>query len=278
MGRPAKSTDSPANEFKRFGAALRMLRHEAGVGLRSLAKQVGVSSAYLSRVETGRDPPPTPERLEAIGAALDVPAAVLVDLAGRTGAALDGYVARVPAAGALFLDIARRDLDAQQIARLAAFVRDEQAPSTAPAVGLLELLRPARIRLHVPGRQLGDLIDAGARLCARDVDSVSAAQLAAQLHARESEASTALGKGVAVPHAVIEGARASAALLIPARSLRTNTPDAAPVRAVFVLVCGDREQHLQLLAAVARLASHNAATELAGARTARQARQILARC
>ena len=53
-----------------FGAALRLLRVDAGVTLRALAERVGVSSAYLSRVENGHDAVPTPDRLADIAAAL----------------------------------------------------------------------------------------------------------------------------------------------------------------------------------------------------------------
>ena len=43
-----------------LGATLRLLRVEAGLSLRELAARVGVSTAYLSRVENGHDAAPTP--------------------------------------------------------------------------------------------------------------------------------------------------------------------------------------------------------------------------
>lgn len=43
-----------------LGATLRLLRTDAGLSLRDLARRIGVSSAYLSRVENGVDAPPRP--------------------------------------------------------------------------------------------------------------------------------------------------------------------------------------------------------------------------
>ena len=60
-----------------LGGTLRRLRLESGISLRDLARRLGVSSAYLSRVEHGLDAVPTPERLEAMAEELGVPAAML---------------------------------------------------------------------------------------------------------------------------------------------------------------------------------------------------------
>ena len=59
-----------------FGAALRLLRVDAGISLRGLAEEVGVSSAYLSRVENGHDAPPTADRLVALAEAIGIPASL----------------------------------------------------------------------------------------------------------------------------------------------------------------------------------------------------------
>ena len=108
-----------------FGATLRMLRLDAGIGLRELAARIGVSSAYLSRVEHGRDPAPTPDRLATIADALQMPRALLFDLAQQTGPAVSGYLERAPEAGLLMLEIARRNLGRSEIARIKAFIDAE---------------------------------------------------------------------------------------------------------------------------------------------------------
>ena len=46
---------------KSFGSTLRNLRRQQGLGLRMAAEELGVSAAYLSRIEQGKEPPPRPE-------------------------------------------------------------------------------------------------------------------------------------------------------------------------------------------------------------------------
>jgi nitrogen PTS system EIIA component len=72
---------------------------------------------------------------------------------------------------------------------------------------------------------------------------------------------------VAVPHAVIEGARPSAVLATLARPLRSETPDDAPLRLVVVLVGNERgRRYLERLAQVARLATDDVVERLCAAR------------
>lgn len=262
-----------------FGATLRLLRLEAGLGLRELARQVGVSGAYLSRVETGRDPAPTAERLAAIADALDVPPETLMGAAHRTGGAVADYLERVPAANALFLDIARRDLGAQQIARVSEFIASEFAlPARASGPALSRLIGPRRIRLGLACRDLGEVIDVGASMCVPARAQGRAAALAALMRDREAEASTAIGNGFAVPHAIIEGARPVAALITPARALSEPTPDGKPIAVAIVLVSGDRRGHLETLARIARLASYEAAGALPYCTTPGAVLALLRRC
>src|SRR5262245_42662108 len=108
-----------------FGATLRLLRIDAGLSLRELAQRVGVSSAYLSRVENGQDGVPTADRLAAIARALGVPTALLLELGHQVGSFVSSYLERVPAASVLFLEVARRNLSAVQVARIKAFVDAE---------------------------------------------------------------------------------------------------------------------------------------------------------
>ena len=49
-----------------FGERLRDLRRERGVTLKDLSEALGVSQAYLSALETGRRPRPTPARVDQI--------------------------------------------------------------------------------------------------------------------------------------------------------------------------------------------------------------------
>ena len=46
---------------KSFGKTLRKLRREQRIGLRMAAEELGVSAAYLSRIEHDKESPPRPQ-------------------------------------------------------------------------------------------------------------------------------------------------------------------------------------------------------------------------
>jgi PTS system nitrogen regulatory IIA component len=264
-----------------FGATLRLLRLESGISLRALAQRVGVSGAYLSRVENGHDPAPTADRLVAIADAIGVPAPVLLDLAQQTGSAVSGYLQRVPAASSLFLDIAQRELASAQIARIKAFIDQEfplrrgaGKPGPGP-IRLRDLLTPSRVVLRLACSQLEDLIDvAVARLPA--VPGLDPHQVAARIWAREQEAPSVLGGGFAVPHGLVSGAPLAAALVTLARPLAMDTPDRQPVSIALVVMWGESgKQNLDLIARVARLAGAEVSEELRGATTAARALAVI---
>jgi PTS system nitrogen regulatory IIA component len=244
-----------------FGATLRLLRRDAGLSLRSLATRIGVSSAYLSRVEHGLDAIPTPERLDAIAGALGLPPALLIELAHR----VEPFVARslddVPAAGALFLEIAQRRLTGPEVARVKAFVEREfpERAGTAPArtTRLVPLLTPDRVVQKLECSELEDAIDVAASRIAATTGAFDAHALAAEMIAREREGPSAIGHGFVVPHVVRGGAQDVAAVVTLATPLRdVDTPDGAPLVVLVALVLGgDVPSQLAHLAQVARLAS-----------------------
>jgi nitrogen PTS system EIIA component len=249
-----------------FGTALRLLRLDTGLSLRDLARQIGVSSAYLSRVEHGHDPAPTPDRLVAIARALDLPPFLLVELADQTSPLVSSYMSRVPSAAALFLDIARRDLSSGEVARLRALVEREFPRARATrrrAVRLGSWLSPDRLVLGLACSGMDDVVEiAAARFGLRDGAATRA--VAAQILAREGEAPSLLGSGVAVPHALGSHLPRAAALVTLARPLRQPTPDGEPVRLAVVMAGSAGARTIELLAHVARLAARGLADELCG--------------
>src|SRR5688572_10745331 len=131
-----------------FGAALRLLRMGAGFTIRDLAEKIGVSSVYLSRVEHGHDAPPTPDRLAEIARVLRLPPDLLIELSDNVAPVVARYLARVPAANALFVEIARRDLSPAQVAHLKSVLdRDFPAAQRAKRVSLplSALITPDRV-------------------------------------------------------------------------------------------------------------------------------------
>ena len=63
---------------KRFAVRLRMLRMKKGLTQDALAKKVGVTRAYLARLEMGRHDPPL-SRLRKLAKALGVPVTELLE-------------------------------------------------------------------------------------------------------------------------------------------------------------------------------------------------------
>lgn len=239
-----------------FGATLRLLRVDAGISLRALAQAIGVSSAYLSRVENGHDQAPTTDRLIEIARALELPPTLLVELAQRVTPFVGRYLEEVPSASYLFLDIARRKLNAAQLARVQAFIEAEFPTHGArgPAPRLGDALAPERVILKLSCGHLRDAIDLAATRLARAAPGWTAARIAAEIDRREREASTSVGNGLAIPHAVAPGSEPAAALVTLARPLAAPTPDEVPLQLLIVLVGGGRAP-LELLVRAARLAT-----------------------
>lgn len=260
-----------------IGSTLKLLRVDAGMSLRTLARQVGVSSAYLSRVENGHDPAPTPERLAAIADALKLPPQMLVELAHQTAPALADYLERVPAAHAFFLEVARRGLDAAQLARLRAFMDTELRSADEPAaLATLSSLIGDRIALNFTCKHLDEVISAGAKRLT--TSPIAARAVAKRIHEREAASPTVLGAGVAVPHAIVPNMRTAVVLVTLRRPLRLPSPDQIPVDVVVVLVSGSSgQEHLEALAQIARLANHDLAKQLRGATSVADAQSVLRR-
>jgi len=249
-----------------LGATLRLFRLESGLSLRDLARRLGVSSTYLSRVENGIDAPPTSTRLEDMARELGVPPTLLIELSHRVSPLLVDYVAREPDAGSLFLEIAHRRLNRDQLAELRAVVEARfpgRRKSVAPYGRLTELLTRDRILVQLRCADLEDVFDVAVERLATGTTADPATVVAALLR-REAVVSSSIGRGVAVPCAYVDGGSPGAALVTLARPLRLATPDGEAIRLVILLWgsthAGDR---LPGLASIARLSSRGLADHLA---------------
>ncbi|WP_342377938.1 helix-turn-helix domain-containing protein [Myxococcus stipitatus] len=262
-----------------LGATLRLLRVDAGLSLRDLARRIGVSSAYLSRVENGVDAPPTVERLTAIARELDVPPALLMDVANRVSPYVAEYLEDVPGSGTLFLELARRRLTGAQLARVRDFLDAEfpvrgGAHGDAPVPALAPLLAPERVMLQVSCGGWEDVVDVVAGRLAAALPGVDAARLVEGLSQLDGLSSCSVGGGVAVPHVFLPGVPSVVALVTLAKGLRVDTPDGRPLRLVVAAVDGERGRaRLIRMAHVARLAARGLAERLD---EARQPAQVLA--
>ena len=249
-----------------FGATLRLVRVDTGVSLRDLARRIGVSTAYLSRVEHGHDAAPTPDRLVAIARALDLPPLLLVELAGQAGPMVSSYMARTPAAASLFFDLARRDLSNAEVSRLSALVEREFPTDRAErrrAVRLGPLLGADRVVIDLVCDDMTDVVEiAVGRFGLRD--GAAARAVADQILARERETPSRLGSGVALPHALGSHLPSAASLVALRRPLGEDTPYRRPVELVVVMTGPAGPRSLELLVHVAHLAGRGLADDLRG--------------
>ena len=70
--------------MKNFGETIRDLRVAQDLGLRETATKVGISPAYLSRIERGKERPPRPEAIKELARVLAADPDVLFRLSSST--------------------------------------------------------------------------------------------------------------------------------------------------------------------------------------------------
>lgn len=252
-----------------FGSTLRLLRVEAGFSLRDLGERLGVSNAYLSRVENGHDAAPTPDRLVAIARTFGLPPTLLIELADRTKPLAADYLDGVPAARELLLDIVRRKLGPIDIARIRAFV-DREFPmqdARRRASHVARMFEPSRVVVGIACADLEDIVDVAAtRLSEGRFDAVA---IARAIMARERSAPSALGGGLSIPHAALPHVAPRAVVVTLRKPLKVETPDGQPLRVVIVHVQPSESNaatRLANLADLARLAEPSRVQKIAAAR------------
>src|ERR1700704_3879494 len=100
---------------ERFGAFVRREREAKEIGLREMAKMIGVSPTYLSKVERDEFPPPAEDKVRKIAGIIGHDADELLALAGRVASEL---IRERPREMADFLRAAK-GLTAEDMARFA---------------------------------------------------------------------------------------------------------------------------------------------------------------
>lgn len=250
-----------------FGQLLRVLRTESGLGLRELARRIGISPSYLSLVENGKMGPPSSERITQIAGILHVSPSVLMNIAGIVDPQVLDFLCTTPEAGALLRATMRAGLSGAELGALARLLRENgrtvierlladapplepRASATVQAALDALLLLPA---LYCTTRD--ELFGALAEAVTAAHPQLAAPSIITALEEREAQASTALGGGVALPHARLPGldgaivalARCPDGLRYPARPTETVT-------IVFLLLSAeDAPLHLELLSQIAEL-------------------------
>lgn len=108
-----------------FGPTVRALRQEKGIGLRELARRVGMSPTYLTQIEKDECPVPE-ERVVAFARALEQDADEFLALAGRVASDVDEIIRSRPRATANFLRVASR-LSDEEWAQLTQQIQEKQS-------------------------------------------------------------------------------------------------------------------------------------------------------
>ena len=100
-----------------FGAFIRRERLAREIGLRQMAKMIGVSPTYLSKVERAQDAAPAEDRVRAIAQILECDPDELLAMAGRVPSDLTEIIKRQPVEVSALLRTVK-GLHAEDIARL----------------------------------------------------------------------------------------------------------------------------------------------------------------
>jgi transcriptional regulator with XRE-family HTH domain len=103
---------------EKFGEFVRRERVAKEIGLREMAKMIGVSPTYLSKIERDEFRPPVEDKVRAIAKIINCDADELLARAGRVSSDLSDIIKRRPIELAALLRTTN-GLDAADIARLA---------------------------------------------------------------------------------------------------------------------------------------------------------------
>ena len=102
---------------EKFGTFIRREREGKEIGLREMAKMIGVSPTYMSKVERDEFPPPAEDKVRAIANIIRCDVDELLALAGRVPSDVANIIKRQPVELAALLRTAN-GMSAEQIARL----------------------------------------------------------------------------------------------------------------------------------------------------------------
>jgi PTS system nitrogen regulatory IIA component len=119
-------------------------------------------------------------------------------------------------------------------------------------------LQPEHILLDIEAADRAEALDAAAAIVGR-THAVDPVPIRHALERREQTGSTAMGGGFAIPHARVRAIEQPLTLFMRLkRAIAFGAPDGRPVSQLLVILVpteGSRDDHLALLAAVARLFS-----------------------
>ena len=264
-----------------FGQTLRVLRTTAGLSLRQLARQIEVSPAYLSQVETGKVPPPQPSRIQAIETSLGVPEGYLLSSTDRLDASISELLHDAPVVIDFLRTAMQAGLEPSDFQDMIELLNARGAVGLRLALGqkprlqlsgdsetdirhLSDYLIEERIMRLKGAADKDSLFDELASRAAEQVPGLNRETVCQELWSAEREASTGIGSGIAVPHLTHSTVQHTVVLLaVLEQGVDYGAIDSEPVDICFLLLAPDwgRKEHLELLARIAQVCSHPSFTQ-----------------
>ncbi len=119
----------------KFGAYVRQERERREIGLREMAKKIGVSPTYLSKVERDEFPPAAEDKVRKIAEIFDIDVDELLALAGKVSSDLTEIIREHPRELAALLRTTR-GMTADDVVRLA---HEAECLTSAP-LGRIEVI------------------------------------------------------------------------------------------------------------------------------------------
>ncbi|HEU4928576.1 MAG TPA: PTS sugar transporter subunit IIA [Candidatus Krumholzibacteria bacterium] len=250
-----------------FGPTIRLLRQAKGISLREMARQLGVSPAFLSQIEAGRQHKIPRARIVQVAEMLGVSDGYLLGTAKQVHPDLMKFLSETPEAAEFMVTAMRSGMIAQDFTNLREIVLDKKLRAGVKPVSKK---KPA-VTHNLDGYVDASLCLAGvavqnkerlfqrfAKAVAKKNKSISADLLLDRMLARERQAATSIGGGVAIPHAFLQGIeKPMVGAFLLQRPIPYGPSDNDRVKTVFFLVGreGNTEHHLPILARIARLCS-----------------------
>ncbi len=253
-----------------FGPTIRLLRQAKGISLREMARQLGVSPAFLSQIEAGRQHKIPRARIVQVAETLGVSEGYLLGTAKQVHPDLMKFLSETPEAAEFMVSAMRSGMIAQDFTHLREIVLDKKLRAGVLKPVAVAKKKPA-ISHNLDGYLDASLCLAGvavqnkerlfqrfAQAVSKKNKSISGDLLLDRMLARERQAPTSIGGGVAIPHAFLQGIeRPMVGAFLLQRAIPYGPSDADRVKTAFFLVGreGNTEHHLPILARIARLCS-----------------------
>jgi PTS system nitrogen regulatory IIA component len=258
-----------------FGPTIRLLRQAKGISLRKLAKKLGVSPAFLSQIEAGRQHKIPKARIVQVAEMLGVSDGYLLGTAHQIHPDLLEFMRETPEAAEFMATAMQSGLAAEDFAELREALKERAGKgfvrrATLPAAHkkkrarkkmsqeLVEYLDPALCVTGIIVQNKDRLFQRFAKLVTKRNKTLLADEVLERLEHRENQAPTIVGGGVAIPHAFMSDVDHP---IIGAVSLKRSVPFTTNgdgrVRIVFFVIGNEAkpEFHVSILARIARLCS-----------------------